>query len=396
MKVRKVVGFLLALSFLCGAFLSTGHELFAKAEEIDQADQSFIEFILSDTTYEGELEYEHYPLYDENLEENGRQYIFEIGEVYGYALLVEIQGVDRVFYEVEEMFYNRLSPFAYCEGVPVYITHNLYLEYKNSAFYDLTTNSIVSSDVVEQSAIEGFGYFGGISFTEQTQTVSYASKSTESYTIQFDLPNLSGSVNGATSCANTAGAILIAYYDRFFENLIPNYTAYVSIGSVIRYKTGTEEIFDLVQQLHADMGTDVNHLGTTFEEFQYGMNLYVTRQGYTYVTNNMFTNGSLNMLSYKTAVQNNKPVALFASGYALLNGISESENLDTITSGYSPNTHVMAGCGYKIDTYYDANQSVVATKTYLKVASGTINYGIGYLNINGLGNLDRAISVQIS
>ena len=51
MKVRKVVGFLLALSFLCGAFLSTGHELFAKAEEIDQADQSFIEFISAGSSF---------------------------------------------------------------------------------------------------------------------------------------------------------------------------------------------------------------------------------------------------------------------------------------------------------------------------------------------------------
>ena len=36
------------------------------------------------------------------------------------------------------------------------------------------------------------------------------------------------------------------------------------------------------------------------------------------------------------------------------------------------------------------------TRTYLKVASGSNIYGIGYLNINSLGQMDRAISITIS
>ena len=170
----------------------------------------------------------------------------------------------------------------------------------------------------------------------------------------------------------------------------------MQVGSVVRYRTGTPEIFDLVEQLYVLMGTDVNHLGTTFEEFQNGMRQYVSGKGYTYATTNMFTNGALNLANYKASVENGKPVALFLTGYAFLNGITETTSIDTIKSGYSSNSHVVIGCGYKIDTYYNASGVITAVRNYLKVASGTEGYNIGYLNINGFGNIDRAISVYIN
>ena len=84
------------------------------------------------------------------------------------------------------------------------------------------------------------------------------------------------------------------------------------------------------------------------------------------------------------------------TGFALVNEIIETTNMDTVLSGYSMAPHVMVGCGYKIDKYYNSNGAIQDTRTYLKVASGSNIYGIGYLNINGLGQMDRAISVTIS
>ena len=162
------------------------------------------------------------------------------------------------------------------------------------------------------------------------------------------------------------------------------------------YKTGTDEVFALVQQLYELMGTDVGHLGTTFSEFQDGMNQYVTSKGYTYTTANMFSYGEFSMLNYKNAVEDGKPVAIFLTGFALINNITETETMDTIISDYSPKTHVVVGCGYRTDTYYNASGAVITTRNYLKVASGFDTYGIGYLNINSLGQIDRAVSVQIS
>lgn len=396
MKDKKILALLLALGMISVSVLSAGQVIRTKAEELDAADQSFLEFVLSDTNYEGEIEYAHSPLYNEKLEVNGRQYDFTIGDVEGYALLTEIQGLNKTFYEIEELFYNEQSPFEGCEGLPVYITHGVYLDYRDNVFYDAIDDSLISQEHVEEYAYNGFGYYGGGAFVEQEQTVSYTSKSTQSYSIPFDLPNYRGSVEGMTGCANTAGAILIGYYDRFYESLIPNYKAYVQVGSVVRYKVGTAEVIDLVEELYVLMGTNVNHLGTTFEEFQDGMRQYVSGKGYTYTTTNMFTNGTFNLASYKNSVENGKPVALFLTGYAMLHSITETSTMDTITSGYSANSHVVVGCGYKIDTYYNTSGATIATRNYLKVASGLDTYDIGYLNINALGQIDKAISVQIS
>jgi len=396
MKHKKLLGLILAFSMMSLSALSVGQVIVTNAEGLDEADQCFIEFISSDTDYEGEIAYSHSPLYNEDLEINGRQYDFTIGDVEGYALLTEIHSVNQTFYEVEELFYNKQSPFDECEGLPVYVTHQVYLEYKDNVFYNISNDSIVLESYVEELAYKGFRYYGASGFVEQVQTVSYSTKETEYYTIPYDLPNFYGRVNEVTGCANNAGACIIAYYDRFYENLIPNYKSYVQIGNVVRYRTGTPEIFDLVEELYLLMGTDVNHLGTSFAEFQAGMLQYATNKGYTYSTTNLFTNGSFNINNYKSAVQNGKPVALFMTGFALLNGITETTNIDTISSGYSVDAHVMVGCGYKIDKYYNSNGYIQDTRTYLKVASGSNIYGIGYLNINALGQMDRAISVTIS
>ena len=396
MKDKKILGLVLALGMIGASVLSAGQVITTKAEELDTADQSFLEFVLSDADYQGDIEYTHSPLYNEELEVNGRQYDFTIGDVEGYALLTEIQSINETFYEVEELFYNKQSPFDECEGLPVYITHRVYLDYKNDAFYNLVDDNVVEDAVVDDWAYKGFRYYGSDSFVEQVQTVSYSTKSTESYTIPYDLPNYFGVVNEETGCANNAGACIIGYYDRFYENLIPNYKSYVKIGNVIRYRTGTTEVIDLVEELYVLMGTDVNHLGTTFSEFQAGMLQYVANKGYTYSTTNLFVNGSFNIQNYKSAVQNGKPVALFMTGFALVNEIIETTNMDTVLSGYSMAPHVMVGCGYKIDKYYNSNGAIQDTRTYLKVASGSNIYGIGYLNINGLGQMDRAISVTIS
>ena len=396
MKNKKTLGLILALGILSMSALPMGEVVVTKAEILDPADQSFMEFVLSDTDYKGKIEYTHSPLYNEELEVNGRQYDFTVGGVEGFALLIEIQSINKTFYEVEELFYGTPSPFEECKGLPIYITHRVYLDYKDDAFYNIIDDNIVENTVVNELSYKGFGYYGSDNFIEQAQTISYSTKSTESYTIPYDLPNYFGRVNEVTGCANNAGACIIGYYDRFYENLIPNYKSYVQIGNAIRYRTGTTEVFDLVEELYMLMGTDVNHLGTTFSEFQAGMLQYVANKGYTYSTTNLFVNGSFNIQNYKSAVQNGKPIALFMTGFALLNEITETTNMDTVLSGYSAAAHVMVGCGYKIDKYYNSNGVIQDMRTYLKVASGSNIYGIGYLNINGLGQMDRAISVTIS
>ena len=76
-------------------------------------------------------------------------------------------------------------------------------------------------------------YCGSGGYVEKSETISYARKdSSDQDYITYEVPNYTVSAN-KTSCASTAGAILIGYYDRFYEELVPNYTAYYKLGSVV-------------------------------------------------------------------------------------------------------------------------------------------------------------------
>ncbi len=374
----------------------SGSKLTAKANSYDPGDEYFLEFISSDLG-EKEISFSHTPLYNADLEVNGREYVFSIDGENGYALMVEFSGENQTFYEIEELFFNKISPFASCEGLPVYITHKVYLEYKDQVFFNLANGAEVNEEQIAEYVFNGFNYFGGgtATYTNTTFTISYARKTTTNYSIQYDLPDIDASFQNGC-CAHTAGAIILVYWDRFCPNIIPNYEPMITVGPFVVYRGVTKEVESLGFELIDLMLIGEPHEGVTFSEFQLGMKTLVERRGYTYTTTNLFSGGSFNFNNYKNAVENNIPVAFFLSDYNMLNGISEGDGIDTIGNGYCPISHVAAACGYKIDTYYDANNNVIQTRKYIKVASGLNSYGIGYLNINGVTTIDRAISIQVS
>ncbi len=386
----------LVLSFCSLAFMLTTTTK-ASAVNLDEADEYFVEFVLSDSTFEGALSFSHRQLYDEDLNVNGREYTFYIGNVNGYALMTEFIGNGETFYEIEEVFYNATSPFSNCNGLPVYITHNTYLEFVNEAFYDVLTGMQITDEVLQSCAEQGFNYFGGTTatFTNSIATVEYETKTVDEYSIQFDLPDIVGSVPGG-SCAHTAGAIILTYYDRFCENIMPDFDPCIRFGDFLFYRDTTEEVYNLEVSLVDYMLIGEPHAGTTFTEFQYGMQNYLADCGYTYSSTDLFTNGTFNFNKYKTAVENNLPCALFLTNFSMLNGVREdAEGLDSISTSYCPVSHVAAACGYKVITYYDANNNVIATNIYLKVSSGLNSYGKGYLSING-STISKAISILVS
>ena len=233
-------------------------------------------------------------------------------------------------------------------------------------------------------------YCGSGNVTEISETINFARKETTSdYAMKGNVPNYSAHVD-ASNCANVAGAELIGYYDRFYEDLIPNYKSYVQMGTMLAYRSAGAETAEVMKALKIYMGTTD---GTTFNGFHKGMKTYVEEHSLTYSTEDL---GSLNLDKYKAAVESNKPVALFLGDYSFYLGATSNANGETIKSEHSSVAHVVVGCGYKIDTYYNSEGKVVATRTYLKVASGFDSYGVVYLCLDGKSTVDRATSVIIS
>lgn len=392
---KKLSMALLAVGMLSVSVMSAGNDFIARAEEVDTADKSFLEYVSADTNSEGKIKYSHSPLYNEKLMASGRQYNFSIGKVNGYALLTEIRSENKIFYEVEELFYDKLSPFEASEGLPVYITFGVYLDYKDNAFYNIIDNSLVTVDEIETLAYKGFGYCGAWEFEERDETVSYASKNISEYSIQYDLPNYYGAPNG-TTCASIAGTVLLGYYDRFYEELIPNFQVYTRLGTRIKYKSLSDVILNLSNELYNLMGGEREHIGTTYSEFQDGMSTYIESKGHTYITTSVFSWGEFDFNKYKMAVESNKPVVLFLSRFAIKNYIVQDGTVDTIKNDFAETPHVVVGCGYEQYQYFDSTGKEIDNRIYLKVATGLTDYLLSYININGLTSIDRAISVEIN
>lgn len=187
---------------------------------------------------------------------------------------------------------------------------------------------------------------------------------------------------------------MCGYYDQFHEELIPDWKSYTKFGPIFKYKASGQEVTDLIARLHALMSGESDKPGATYAQFQDGMQKYAAERGYTYTSNSIFSRGEFQFDLYKQSVEAGKPVVLFLSGFSMLDGIDEYTGRDVVRSGYCPLTHVEVGCGYKTYDYYTSNGKKT-TSIYLKVASGLSDYNIGYLNINGGGNIDKAVSVEI-
>lgn len=251
--------------------------------------------------------------------------------------------------------------------------------------------AFVKANAQEQENIDEIRYGGATGLTVTTQNFTFDEKVvTEDYEIKYGLPEYS-SEYGTTVCANTAGAIVIGYYDRFNENLIPNYKTYTKFGSRITYKAQNDTISSLINELKNLMQGNLE--GATFAEFTNGMTTYVSRAGYTYTQQNVMSGSSLNMAKVKTAIEANKPVLLFLKNFTLAK-TEETSSTFSIENAYGNYTHVAACYGYKEVKYYN-NNKLVYTAKLLKIKTGflqTTEYN--YLNMSN-SNIEEAISTYI-
>lgn len=238
--------------------------------------------------------------------------------------------------------------------------------------------------------------YSGIEESETVEEkISYHHKTTDEYFIPGNLPTYYAD-QSTSNCANIAGAEIIAYYDKTYEALIPNYQVYTQLGTTLFYRTQSSYVVNVIHELYTLMGTDVNGAGTTFSGFEKGMKQYALNHGgFTYKSENLKSQGKFNLGSFKNAVEAQKPVAIFLSDYTIIKSMYEEGSTDTIYTSYETLAHVVAACGYRTDTYYNENGNVIDTRTYLKVASGFKLTGLTYIQIDK-SSIDEAISIIIS
>jgi len=247
-----------------------------------------------------------------------------------------------------------------------------------------TPEAFANASTPENEYDDEIRYGGSAELSVTTQTFTFDQQVvSEDCEIKYGLPDYRGDL-GSSCCANVAGAILIGYYDRFNENLIPNYKTYKKFGSNLTYKSQDDTINTLISDLRKVM--QGNGQGATFSEFTAGMTTFVKRAGYSYTQQSVMKNNSPDPAKIKSAIAEDKPVALFLINYTFIQ-LQESGSTLTVTNATCNITHVLACYGYKEIKYYYQNKLVYTAKL-LKIESGLTseNYKFASLTQSSFGN----------
>ena len=241
-------------------------------------------------------------------------------------------------------------------------------------------------------------YCGSVEDIEKTETINYDHKErTYSYNMPTGVPAYVPAEGIINNCANIAGASIIGFYDRFCEELIPDYTTYVKLGSAVIYRSDSvSEVVKVMAALYDLMGTNVGGNGTTFDGYQSGMSAYAKRCGYTYSSETVMSGKNFDLDKYHAAITAGKPVSIFLTDYSVYTKTETNGGTDKITYKYNNIGHVVVGYGYYVDTYYDSANKVIATRTYLHVANGQVLNPKCYLCLDGKSTVYTAISSTIS
>lgn len=215
--------------------------------------------------------------------------------------------------------------------------------------------------------------------SSDTETINFTSRELDSNTTVSNVPLYYQTSDLGNACGATAGAIIIGFYDRYYQELIPNYSSYLEV--VNRYLSNDNTYIPaLMQELYTLMRINVDAPGVSMPDCMDGLNEYVSDKNRTFSYTNVKSSDGINLNSYIASIDANKPVILF-NGSTDIYKISHGSNSDTLVKSTISNNHVYVGYGYSIISYYNSNGNF-RTDTYLIVACGLSTLTTGYLRVS--------------
>ena len=256
--------------------------------------------------------------------------------------------------------------------------------------------SLTVNTASADQALEGRYYDKPVASTRaagDVETINFASVDN----IYIETPNRVPLYHNTTfenACGALGGAIIVGYYDKYFENLIPNYTSYYTATGRYRLQDSTH-VPAMIQEMYTAMQTNVVAPGVSESECLDGLESYVEGKGYSlsYTAVKPY-NGTFNHTAYQNAINNGQPVILFCDTVQLVIPF-EYDTYHQIGVEQESQDHIIVGFGYQVYRYYDVNGNNFRTDIYLAVATGWNPNDIGFVKINDDGWLDSGFAVDI-
>ena len=239
-----------------------------------------------------------------------------------------------------------------------------------------TTNNVASASTLSSCEIR---YTTPQVVQNRSSEVIYYTNRTvlEQNTTQNNCPYYQNTIYD-NACGAVAGADVIGFYDKYYEDLIPDYKVYLSNGN---YKpTGSTAIPSLISELYTLMRINVDDVGCTQSEFLNGLSQYVSGKNRSITYTNAFSNGSINYSTVKSAIDSNNLLIIFCNPTQITT-ISAGTGADTLSPTTFTSAHIMIVYGYYKVQYRLTNGSI-RTDTYLRVTSGITSPANAYYCIN--------------
>lgn len=207
---------------------------------------------------------------------------------------------------------------------------------------------------------------GGNKIETISERIDYAYKVVDEYCSPNNVP---GYLSDYT-CGVTAGGVAIGYYDKMYDELIPNHTGRIFMGQYL-WATQGKEMQSVYDSLYTAMNSTSE--GVTINGYLNGMKSYVSSRGRTAsFTSAMSGASQMNFQQYKTALQSGKLLTVFLEGFSVLDFdlFRTYTNYDTIVIDISRGAHIMLAYGYLDVSYYNANNQCFRRDSYLRVSTG--------------------------
>lgn len=330
------------------------------------------------------------PLYDLNLQNMGYVYSFGTGLGEGYAIII----CDNGNYVAQEFFKSAANPYAQVgeDEFCVYAHTMTYLKSVNGVICDIETSVPISEESLDLLREEAFFYQndGNDSYETRTVRIEYVSRSYDVKSLCHGAPKFFN-VGWTGGCAAVAGGNLIGYYDRFYEDLIPNHAAGISYQDMFIYNYADDYVDEAISTLYSDMNGDAT--GITEDGFKSGMKKYCTRKGLSCDFTSLKSGGSLNYNSVKSCINGGNPLVLFLNTYTICSTYEKDTYAEIYYEVHSGN-HVMPGFGYRNVTYTHSDGSTSDYK-YINVTTGWNNPREAYFNTEYCTNIVSAYKVNI-
>ena len=245
------------------------------------------------------------------------------------------------------------------------------------------------------------------------EEVEYTRKVDSIFFFEGELPQYNyGGPNGGKACALNATANIIGYYDKWYPQLIPNFTSYFFYSNgQLGYNFQNAAVSAMMYDLIDVMGNVAN--GYTVSQVKNGLVAYTSGKGLFAAYSSVMQSGSFSFDKYVYEMSVGRPVFLGLSQYHMAE-IGTSGNTDYLGYSYplTNDNHAMVGYGYRIIQYYRLETKLVWSPTLLNpfryiTVTEEVNFrnetflmvqegdALCYLNINHSFNAFDAFGVWI-